>query len=793
MKLKKIMIFLVLGAVVLIVIVMGIGYGWMVQSLPNLDGEIKLPQLAAPARIDTDKYGIPLITADSRIDAARVLGYVTARERLFQMDLMRRKNSGRLAEIFGEMALDSDIQARTYGFNVKSKQILSKLPPLHRQYLSAYTEGVNGYLRQNTVLPFEFNVLGYEPEHWQAEDSLLIVLGMFKTLTAWVEKSERVLSVMEQTLPAEVVAFLTPDTDRFTDALMNYTKSLRPRQAVPVPALQVLLSRPGSNANSLADASSGERLAGSNAWAVGGSKTADGRAILANDMHLGIGVPNIWYRVELNYPQVQAAGVNLPGTPFMIAGSNRHVAWGMTNLAGDFLDLVELEINPKDEGQYRVGDHWRAFKERHETINIKGGQSKSLVIKETLWGPVSPKTLLGQPVAIHWVALDADAVNVDILELEQSETLEEALDIANRAGGPQLNVLLADNKGHIAWTLTGKIPRRFGNDGSVSRSWADGKTGWRGYVNPDELPRIIDPPEGFLVTANERRFAADFPYVVGHQFANGYRAFRIKQRLNQSTEQSEWSLFNMQQDTETEFYRYYQQLALGVLTQEVLAQKPELNELRTYLLSWNGRADTISLGLPVLVEFRRQLIDAVFTPFLSACRQNDKSFRYAWNYVDTPLQALLNEKPIQLLPMSGLHKDWNRFILEQLETSVARVEARHPDIALDDLTWGADNVANYAHPFSKAMPILSILLDMPHQPLAGCGGFCVRVTGPGFGASERLVVSPGRFHDGILHMPGGQSGHPLSAYYRDQQQYWVAGLPLSLLAGKTEHTLLMRP
>ncbi len=791
-KTKKIGLTIGLGAVGLLAATADLGYWWLFQPLPVLDGEFQLARLSAPAGIDTDSHGIPLIRADNRIDASRVLGYVTARDRLFQMDLMRRKTAGRLSEVFGTLAVDSDIQARIYGFNVKAKQLLPKLPAHHRQYLQAYAEGVNSYLQQNTALPFEFKVLGYRPEPWQAVDSLLIVFGMFDNLTAWAERGERMLSVMERTLPADVVAFFTPDSDRFTDALMQHAASLRPPQPIPVQSMQTLLANRSTGFGTLATASPGEELAGSNVWAVSGSKTGDGRAILANDMHLGISVPNIWYRVELHYPKVKAAGLNLPGTPFLIAGSNQHVAWGMTNLAGDFLDLVKLEINPDNSGQYRHGDAWCDFGERREVIEIKGEESKLLTVRETLWGPVAQQPILDEPVAIHWVALDVDAVNIDILELEQSETLEQSLAVANRAGGPQLNVVFADEYGHIAWTLTGKIPRRFGGDGSVSRSWADGKTGWNHYVQPSDMPRIIDPPEGFIVSANERRFAANFPYTIGHQFANGYRAYRIDQRLKQTKQHSEWSLFNLQQDTETEFYSYYQQLALQVLTPEVVNQQPALAELRRYLMRWNGRADIESLGLPVLIEFRKQLIDAVLSPFLSACKQADKDFVYAWNYVDTPLQTLLNEKPAPLLP-DPRYNNWDRFILAQLVVSTEKAMSRHSGITLADLNWGKQNVVGHAHPFSKAFSLLSPVLDMPRRPVAGCGGYCVRVTGPDYGASERLVVSPNHLQDGILHMPGGQSGHPLSAFYRDQQPFWLDGLPLSLITDHPEHTLRLIP
>lgn len=767
------------------------GYWWLGRSLPVIEGEEHLPGLAASASIVIDGHGIPLISAESRTDTARVLGYLAARDRLFQIDLMRRKNAGLLAEIFGEAALSSDIQARRYGFAVVARRVLAGLPQAHREYLQAYADGVNGYLVENPNLPFEFGVLGYRPEPWLPEHSLLIVLGMFDNLTAWVERGERMMSVMEATLPAEFVAFLTPDTDRYTDSLSRHRPSLRPPRPIPVEAMQRLLASGNRSKQTLA-AAPPETLAGSNAWAVAGTKTADGRAILANDMHLGISVPNIWYRAELNYPNVKAAGLVLPGTPILVAGANSHVAWGMTNLAGDFLDLVQLDINPDNAGQYRIGVEWRDFGERREQIPIKGGEPKMITVQESVWGPVATQELLGRPVALHWAALDPDAINLDILELEQSESLNQALDIVRRGGGPQLNVLLADDAGHIAWSITGKIPRRVGGDGTVSRSWADGRTAWNGYLAPNEIPSVIDPPEGYLFSANERRFGADFPNPIGHQFASGSRAYRINQRLAQMTRPNEWTLFNLQQDTDAEFYVYYQQLALQLLTPEVIWQKPALAKLRDYLLSWNGRADADSLGLPVLIEFRKQLIEGVFTPFLSACKQADPNFVYAWSFVDTPLQALLSARPPALLPDPEA-QDWNAFLLARLEAGVSVVEGRLADVPLAELTWGKVNVIGHAHPFSKAVAGLAAWLDMPRQPVAGCGGYCVRVTGADFGASERLVVSPRFLQDAILHMPGGQSGQPLSPYYRDQQPYWVAGLPLALTVGNPEHTLILNP
>ena len=792
-SIRKTILYSSLGLASLTAIAIGGGFWVLHKAMPQLDGALKLGGLTEKVRVHTDAHGIPVINAANRADAVRALGYVTARDRLFQMELMRRKSAGRLAEIFGDRGLDSDIKARTYGFHREAKAILAKLPPNHQYYLQSYAEGVNSYMTESGRLPFEFKVLGYLPEPWTAEDSLLAVLGMCEILTAGEEHSERMLSVMEKTLPDAAVRFLTPDTDPYTEQLQKQAESLRPAQAIPVAALATALADQAADETVLAQTvQQSDLMAGSNAWAVSGKKTWDGRAILANDMHLGLSVPNIWYRIELNYGDTHAAGLIFPGTPLLIVGSNRHIAWGVTNLTGDFLDLVQLDTDHDHPDQYRVGNQWQRFDEYPETIVVKGGAAKRIVVKQTRWGPVADQPLLGQPVAIHWVALDAEAANFNLFDLEQGETLEQAVKIVNSSGGPQLNFLLADDQGRIAWTLMGKIPKRFGNDGLVSRSWADGSVGWNGYVEPENLPRVIDPPEGILVSANDRRLGKNYPYVIGHQFGNGYRAYRITQRLTQMPKIGEWAMFDLQLDSESEFYVFYQQLALNSLTAEAIAAQPDLAEARDYLLAWDGRADVGSLGFALLVEFRRQLIGAVFTPFLSASRQADKNFRYTWTYIDTPLQALLNEKLPHTLPDAAHYRNWNDFILGQLKHSIQRVQVRQPGVALMDLNWGRLNKVKHMHPFSKALPILSDLLDMPSEALPGCT-FCVRVAGPDFGASERLVVSPGHFEDAILHMPGGQSGQPLSPYYRDQQRYWLKGLPMALTAGKFEHTLLLQP
>lgn len=772
----------------------GVAVAWYVLglSLPQLAGEAELAPLAAPVAISSDQFGVPAIQAENRLDAIRALGFVTARDRLFQMDLLRRKSAGRLSELFGTMTVAADTQARRYGYVHVAEAELGKLPPEHRQYLSAYAEGVNAFISQAKALPFEFTLLNYRPEPWQATDSLLVVLGMSEVLAEGMEAEERMLTVMDRTLPADVLAFLTPDTDRFTDSLYGSKPSWRPAQAIPVTSLEKLLAQ-ANGAQALASAITlREFVVGSNAWAVSGQKTQDGRALLANDMHLPLSVPNIWYRAEINDGHLHSAGFILPGTPLMVTGSNGHIAWGNTNLTGDFLDLVSLEINPDNPEQYKMGGHWQNFGHRKEWLKVKDAPGQPLDIVTTSWGPLATAPLLGQAVAIHWTALDEDAVNVGLFDVQQAKTLAAALDSVNHIGGPQLNVLLADDHGHIAWTITGKLPKRVGMDGSISRPWTVGKVGWDGYVDEHQLPRELDPADGILVSANDRRLGKDYPYVIGHQFVPGFRAYQISQRLKQMQEPDEWGLFNLQLDTEMAFYRFYQHLALSLLTPQAIAEQPSLQELRAYLWAWNGRADTDSLGFALLQQFRRQLAHTVITPFLAACKKADQNFAYSWLYVDTPLQALLTAKNPRLMPDPAHYKNWDAFILAQLTQSGQQLKAKLPDTRLAELPWGKLNKAQFAHPIFGTIPLLGQWLNMPEDELAGCGG-CVRATSPHFGASERLVVSPAHLDAGLLNMPGGQSAHPLSPNYRDQQSYWVQGLPTPLLAGAGQNKLLLKP
>lgn len=761
-------------------------------SLPDLTGEQELRGLEQPVAVTYDEHGISTIKATSRRDAYRALGYVTARDRLFQMDLFRRSASGRLAEIFGQDAVELDTEQRIFGFQQVAAAVSARLSEHERQTLQAYADGVNAFLIQAQVLPFEFVVLQYRPDPWTIEDSCLVMLYLYQKLS-WSDLAERTMTVMERTLPADVVAFLTPDSDPYTVALFGGTTSHRPMQQLPRAGLASLLrSSPRGSPSSSALLQVAPRAAGSNAWAVDRTKTTDGRAILANDMHHPLSLPSLWYRTAITDGTTTLSGVVAPGMPVVIAGSNDRVAWGVTNALVDTVDLVLLEVDSQDASRYRTSDGWRRFDERVEVIHVKDEPPRSVTVQNTIWGPVNQNSLLRKPVAVHWILLDASALNFTMLQMTEAESIERALTVMNRAGGAPLNVVLADRSGHIAWTWSGKVPVRHGFDGTTSRSWADGRIGWRSYVAPESLPRIVDPPSGFIAVANSRTVGADYPYSVGSDFDNGYRAYHIAEHLRDMTGVTEDDMRRLQLDTHSRLYEFYQRMLLDVLTEDTITLQPVLAEARRAIAAWDGRAEVDSVGFTLLVSYRNLLVDRLIGAILEPCRLADPTFQYEWGTVEGPLRTLLAAKePLSLLDQTK-YKSWDDFLRMTLLDLIRQLKQDLGAQSLDELTWGRINVPVIAHPLAEAIPVMGEWLKLPTRPLPGCD-FCIRASSSMHGASERLVVSPGRHRDGMLSVPGGQSGHPLSAQFADQYPYWMKGEALSFMPGSAVGVLTLKP
>lgn len=756
-------------------------------SQAQMTGDIELAGLGKPVTVSFDAYAKSTIVAESKADAYLALGYLTARERLFQMDLMRRKMAGQLSEIIGEKALVFDVANRHLGFTKLAKEIVKRLPQHQRIILDAYAQGINNYLETMKVRPVEILALGYTPNRWRIEDSLLVSLAMFQLLNE-NQQDETMVSVMNAALPKDVLKFLTPDTDiHSADVLLQGREERHDLLALPIDSLRKLIA--GHQVEpiyGLVD----QRIthAGSNQWVV--NKTEDGRAILANDMHLPLSVPGIWYQADLRYQDIRIKGITLPGLPLIIAGSNGSIAWGYTNAMADVLDLAQLTINPDNDQQYLTKDGWRNFEQIVETIKIKDAPDHKLTVNKTQWGPVSPVLLMGKPVAIQWSIYQPGAVNLDLMSMDITDGLDDALALFNGAGMPALNVMLADDQGQIAWILTGKIPKRINFDGSISVSRGQGDFRWQGFIDALDYPRVINPPSGFLMTANNRVLDKQHGFKYGHNFAHSYRAFRIKQWLSRQEHLSQQQLHELQLDTRSQLYEFYRQLALAVLTKQALKNSPILDDVNAALHNWDGHANSDSVGFGLLVKFREALADTLFSYYLQSAKIVDKNFRYRWYNMDTPLRSLLTARIPETLPKN--YRDWDELILNVLQDVVGQIRQQHSDINLAKLTWGEMAKIDVAHPFGQMHPLLAQLLNMPTKPQTGCS-YCVRVVNGNFGASMRLVVSPGYEDDMILVEPTGQSGNPLSPHYADQYDDWFSGQIPVHVPIKEQSTLILRP
>src|SRR5215218_2144798 len=424
-------------------------------SLPPLEGEVRAAGLAAPVTVERDALGIPTIRGASRADVAFGTGFAHAQDRFFQMDLQRRRAAGELAEVVGTRGFRPDADVRVHRFRHLARRVLAASSPAERAVLESYARGVNAGLASLKGKPFEYFVFRAEPAAWKPEDSILVLLSMFLQLQDEDGAVERNRQLLRQCVPRGMVAFLDPEGTEWDAPLVG-----EPRTAPPVPAAGALDLRRGAAATAALqgrEPEEPEKPAGSNAWAVAGAHTADGGALLANELHLNLTVPNLWYRASYVWPGRRVTGATLPGLPAMVVGSNGRVAWGFSNSVVDTSDLVVLEVDPRDPDLYRTPEGPRRIEHHREVLRARGGEERTVTVDWTIWGPVIAKDRQGRPLALRWVAHEPDGVNFEVLGLETARDLDEALDVAHRSGVPALNFVAADASGRVAWTILGRL------------------------------------------------------------------------------------------------------------------------------------------------------------------------------------------------------------------------------------------------------------------------------------------------------------------------------------------------
>lgn len=812
--------FFALGFLVLLLALVAGFVVWRIRaSLPRLDGRQPVRGLTAEVRVTRDALGVPEITGTNRLDVSRALGFVHAQERYFQMDLLRRRGAGELAELIGPALIDHDEDVRRHQLRASAREGVRQLPPKHRALLDAYVEGVNAGLAALAAAPPEYLLLRTDPKPWLPEDSLLVGYAMFFTLQDPAAAHEQAPPKQANSLPAEVRSFFRPngsdwdaalDDTTFPSApipgpdLIDFSKIPSPIRSADSPSapsrqrpegVARLLRSPFVADAALAEFES-EPVPGSNSWGVDGASSITGSAIIANDMHLDLGLPNIWFRACLRWhdetgnPRLMV-GASLPGVPALIIGSNGRIAWGFTNATLDSTDLVRIEVDRADATRYRTAKGWKTFEKIVETISVRGESTRIMTFEKTIWGPVLPSKNRDELFAIRWIAHDPGAINLGLLDLESASSVDEALTLAPNCHIPMQNFLVGDRSGKLAWTLIGLLPNRVGFDGKAPTSWAGGTHFWKPSHDANQRPRWIAESGQRLWTANNRILGSpEYLGLGGFLTDAGARGRQIRDDLRAlPAKTDEAGLLTIHRDDRALLLERWQRLLLEVLNQPAPAAHAQAwAEAQKAVAQWGGRASVDSVGYRLVRAFRLHALARVYAPVQKWDPHGLHGFDYQSERAERPFWALAEAQSRHLLDPK--FESYPALYREAMEAVLADLASQKLSVA--EATWGARNRSRIQHPISRAVPKLAPYLDMASVPLPGDDRM-PRVQGQSFGASERMIVSPGHEERGIFHMPGGQSGHFLSPYYRAGHEAWVQVEPTPLLPGTTQHTLVLQP
>ncbi|WP_347261473.1 penicillin acylase family protein [Rudaea sp.] len=786
---------LLVALVILLVAATIAAYVLVHASLPLLDGTAQTNELKQPVSVERDAQGVATIKGRSRADVSWALGYVHAQERFFAMDLMRRAAAGELSELVGGATLKLDRQRRAFRMRARAEALLATLPPEQHADIAAYRDGVNAGVAALSSRPWEYWLLGAKPKPWSEADSILVLDAMFFDLNDSSNARELAYTRMQAALPDRVFTFLRTTSGPWDAPLAG--------AEMPLPALppegDIDLRKVDTKLLKLAAATAPPAdVLGSNNFAVGGALTTTGAAMVANDMHLSLRVPNIWFRARLQYPDARAAngggidlvGVTLPGLPSLVAGSNRHVAWGFTNSYGDWLDWVRVTLDPADQSRYRTADGWRPMAQSTEIIKVHNAPDDRLEVRETQWGPILAADADGTPLALAWTALQPGGINMELLNLDAVASVDEAMAVANRAGMPAQNFTVGDAAGNVGWTIAGRIPRRLGScNPQLPCDWSQAGSGWNGWLAPAEYPHLVNPPAARIWTANSRTLdfdSPDYARVGDGGFDLGARQRQIRDGLKSKEKFAPADFLAIQLDDRALFLQSWHERLRDTLAK---ADSSDLAGMKKYADDWRDRADPQSVGYRLARAFRLEVIDTVLGGFAAAVRAKYPDFRFPPQFhSEHQIEAILAQKPLYLLPPD--YADWDDLLRQCAQRVAARLGAQPGGLAAR--TWGEVTKTNIAHPLSAAVPLLGKLIDMPAEPLPGDSNM-PRVQGATFGASERFGVQPGHEDSGYFHMPGGQSGNPLSPFYGAGHEDWAQGRPTPFLPGDAKYKLVFLP
>ena len=777
------------------------------SALPELDGTISVHGISGPVSVIRDSHGVPTIEAATLDNLFFAQGYVTAQDRLFQMDLMRRAAAGELSEIVGDIALKHDRQQRILGLRAEADRSVQTATAEDRVQFGAYARGVNAYIDSHRDrLPLEFRLLHYSPRPWTVEDSFLIAYQMIETLSispkAGVER-EKILAKLGPELTADLYVnsswrdhpptaatpaldVLPPETQPATRSVIssvfrevNINELLRPwlepflREHVTLPL-------------------------GSNNWVVSGKHTVSGKPLLSNDMHLGHQMPNLWYEAHLRSGDFDVAGVTLPGYPFVIVGHNRRLAWGCTNIGPTVQDAYIENFNAS--GQYLTPEGWKNPEVRHEVIHVKGQPDVLLDVESTRHGPIVSELAPGETrkLALRWTLYDGP--RHPFFHIDSAQNWEQFRRALSEFDAPGQNVVYADVDGNIGYQATGKVPIRATGDGSLPVDGSNNAHEWTGYIPFDKLPSVLNPPSGIIATANARITPDKYPFSISAEWEAPWRTDRIYRVLGSGKKFSASDMLALETDIYSELDRFVADKLVYAVDH---AKNPSARGKQgaEILRHWNGQMEADSAAPTIASRARVELKRMLLEPKLGAALEDSTKNRaiaapvswqtYHWMMETVWLENVLSRQPARWLPSN--YSSYDDLLATAVEQTVKKAPAD-----LNAWKWGAEESVTIQNPVLGKIPVIERWTGPGEKPQSG-SGYTVKAAGRDYGPSERFTADLSNLDASTLNLVTGESGNFLSPNYMDQWKAWYTGYTFVLPFSKTAvenaatHRLMLEP
>ena len=806
----------IIGWFLTLLILAGGAFAWwlLFRPLPQVDGSATVPGLQNPVTVDRDVWGIPHVVASSLADMAEAQGYVMAQDRLWQMDLLRRVARGQLSEILGSATVAVDKHFRLLRFGPAADRDATLLDDESRTVMEAYSRGINRFIEQHqNNLPVEFKLLKYKPQPWRPSDSLVLGAYMYETLTeTWKEKFDRSLVTARVgsdkakdlfSVDAALDHFVVGDPDQPGDGSqrsgdpdddddddMSPDDVLKAGNQSPVPpGFADLTSALAPAILQWVDESERDirHALGSNNWVVSGDHTATGKPLLANDTHLELGLPSIWYQVHLTCPGWNVKGFTLPGAPLVVIGHNDRIAWGFTNNQADVQDLYVETFSPVQPDEYRVNGKWIKAQTVDEIIRVKGAPDEHFPITITRHGPVMKRDGT-TGYALRWTATEPGALANTYNRLGKTRSWKEFREVMRSVWGPAQNAVYADVNGNIGYLMAARVPIRKKGHGEVPVPGDTDAYEWKGYIPFDELPQVLNPEDGLIVTANARVVGPDYKPYLTDNWSEPFRTARIWDLLHDKHDLRPADMMKVQ----TDIYSYSDVFMAEQLepAAKIAAPKdPRAKKLIALAKDWNGMADSDSVVVPFLQGTRRAALKLILQPVLG-----DQSDLYAWRSASF-LQRILAERPDAWLP--GAYKNYDELLIAAADQSVQHLERDTGSSKVQDWPWKRFDSLYMFHPLGR-QGWLKTLFSITGKPQGGTA-YSPRAATRNHGPAMRFIASPGDWDNSLMLIASGQSGQLGSSHYSDQFPYWYEGTPIvapfsdSAESVTRKHTLILKP